>query len=276
MKYILTSILLLSALFVSCTKDTEMDNIKRPMSERARVSWIDDDFDIYAKDDTYNMYVKVHDWCVANGIRFDFAYIPYDDGTVVNNTPRLKLAKKWQDEGFGLLYHPAHNGWYNSKYEENYKYDFNMMAKSLQDCIRYFDTNNINTPYRVLVYPGGSGGNEEIRSYVRQYVDLAISATESETNHLADNNQFKLKRYAIEPTTDKPKKRIKKDIKRLLDNGDWVILYTHLYNFSDSGSTEENAGSLDNLFEILSYVNSICPIQLTQDVWDTRKSLWEK
>lgn len=253
-----------------------MDKIKHQISEHAQVSWIDDDFDIYAKDDTYNIYIKVHDWCVENGIRFDFAYIPYDDGTVVNTTPRLKLAKKWEDEGFGLLYHPAHSGWYDSKYEENYKYEFNLMGKNLQECIRYFDTNNIKTPYRVLVYPGSSGNNKEIRNYVRLYVDLAICATNSETNHRAEHDRFNLKRYAIEPSESKSKTQIKKDIKRLLDNGDWVILYTHMYNFSDNGSTDEHAGSLDNLFEILTYVNSICPIQLTQDVWDTRKSLWLK
>ncbi len=273
---ILVFVLLLNTLLASCTKDTEMDLCKRPMAEQARLSWIDDDFNIYAKDGTYDIYIKVHDWCIDNGIRFDFAYIPYDDGTTPNNTPRLQLAKKWESEGFGLLYHPAHLGWYDSKYEEDYKYNFSSMAKKLQDCIRYFDTNNIKVPYRVLVYPGSSGNNAEVRNYVRQYVDLAICATESETNHRAEHDQFSLKRYAIEPTKSKSKTQIKKDIKRLLDNGDWVILYTHLYNFTDNGSTDEHAGSIDNLFEILTYANSLCPIRLTQDVWDTRKSLWGK
>lgn len=105
---------------------------------------------------------------------------------------------------------------------------------------------------------------------------MAICATSSETNHRAEHDRFNLKRYVIEPRADKSKTQIMKGIKRLLDNGDWVILYTHLYNFHDNGLTDENANSLDNLFEILTYVNSICPIQLTQDVWDTRKSLWGK
>ena len=151
-----------------------------------------------------------------------------------------------------------------------------MMSKNLQDCIRYFDTNNIKTPYRVLVYPGSSGSNKEIRDYVSQYVDLAICATSRETNHKTENDRFSLKRYTVKPTEEKSKTQIKKEIKHLLDNGDWVIICTHLYDFSDNGSTDEHAGSLDNLFEILTYLNSICPIQLTQDVWDTRKSLWIK
>ena len=71
------------------------------------------------------------------------------------------------------------------------------------------------------------------------------------------------------------KTQLKNLIKQYVDNGDWVILYTHLYNHQNTDIVDETTNSVANLMEIVEYANSLCPLRSTESIWDERKLLYD-
>ena len=230
------------------------------------VSWIDDDFAILDPNsgEMRSIYQSIHDWCIEKNIRYDFGYIPD------SSEKRLTIAKLWEAEGFNFLMHPTHSGWY--EYTDN-THDIEKVKKSLIECIRFFKDNFVSN-HNILVYPGSSNKFEDNVHYIKQYVECGITATDIGTNHGTENDKYQLKRLSLLLNAVKTKTKVKELIKQYIDNGDWVILYSHLYNHADSDIVDETTNSKANLLEIVEYANSLCAIRSSESIWGERKFMF--
>lgn len=246
---------------------TAYTNFIKNRYNKSAISWIDDDFLVYENDNSTlrPIYSKVYDFCINNNIRYDFACIPFADAT------KMALAKKWEEEGFNFLMHPTHDGWYNGY---GNIHDIAQARKSLIDCIRFFEENFISKR-NILVYPGSSNSYDDIVDVIRRYVESAITASEIGSNNGIDNDKFQLKRMSIYISEGRSKTKIKDNIRKAVENGEWIILYTHLYNHEDTEFVDETTNSLANLMEIVSYANSLCKIRPTEEIWRERKIMYD-
>ena len=232
------------------------------LKNKAASSWIDDDFLV----DKYpEIYEVLHSECISKDIRCDFAFIPR--GTKA----RLTLAQKWEDEGFNFLMHPYHKGWYDSG---DVKQDIIVVRSSFIECLREFQNNFASARKRVLVYPGNSNQYSENVDFIKQYVECAITATHVGSNHETTNDRYQLKRLSLKLSSNMTKTKLKELIKSYLDAGDWVILYSHIYDFEISDVVDETTNSIANLMEVVEYANSLAPIRSTESIWDERKILY--
>ena len=235
---------------------------------KAAICWIDDDF--LVKDNSGNMrpiYETVHDWCIEKDIRFDFAYIP---GGI-----SMSVAQTWEEEGFNFLMHPFHDGWYNYGTQ---KHDITTVRKSFIKCMRVFQQYFASAKRRILVWPGSSNSYPENVEFISQYVECAITATTIGSNPGTENDRYQLKRLSLmlgSKGNNMTKTQLKNLIKQYVDNGDWVILYTHLYNHENTDVVDETTNSVANLMEIVEYANSLCPLRSTESIWDERKLLYD-
>lgn len=237
--------------------DTQIKN------QRGAICWIDDDF--LVKDNSGNMrpiYEKVHDWCIEKDIRFDFAYIP---GGI-----SMSIAQTWEEEGFNFLMHPFHDGWYD--YGTSTKHDIVAVRKSFVKCMRVFQQYFASARRRILVWPGSSNSYPENVEFISQYVECAITATTIGSNPGTVNDRYQLKRLSLMLNNNMTKTQLKNLIKQYVDNGDWVILYTHIYNHQDTDIVDETTNSVANLMEIVEYANSLCPLRSTESIWDERRT----
>lgn len=253
--------------FYSSRKDV-ISNVRESLiKERsvAAVSWIDDDFNVY--DDSGELrlpYARLREWSNTNGIYIDFATPP------LNETKTL-FAQELENEGFRFLLHPIHDGWYS---EGGYTHDIVKVKKSLAECVRFHKHNFVGDG-RILVWPGSSNKFTDNVEFVSQICDCAITATYDGTNHCADNSKYQLQRIAINGlSTTRTKTSVKEQIKRYIDTGDWVILYTHLYQATDMDTVDETTDSWANIKEIAEYANSLCRIRPTEVVWNERKLIY--
>lgn len=241
---------------------------------KPQVSWIDDDFAILNDDNSIKeQYRLVHDWCIENNVRYDFAFIPPSYESTPDESERLRIAKMWEDENFRLLMHPIHDGWYN--YPNDNEHNVEKVRKGIVGCQRYFKINNILSDGKILVYPGSSNQFTDNVDVIKRYVDCAIIASDNESNHLVDNGRFQIKRYAIDFSASKPKTRIKKDISTFINRGDWIILYTHLYNYTAETILDETTNSIANVLDVVGYINSISAIRPTEEVWRDRRFMFD-
>ncbi len=253
--------------FYSSRKDV-ISNVRESLiKERsvAAVSWIDDDFNVY--DDSSELrlpYVRLREWSNTNGIYIDFATPPL-------NERKTLFAQELENEGFRFLLHPIHDGWYS---EGGYTHDIVKVKKSLAECVRFHKHNFVGDG-RILVWPGSSNKFTDNVEFVSQICDCAITATYDGTNHCADNSKYQLQRIAINGlSTTRTKTSVKEQIKRYIDTGDWVILYTHLYQATDMDTVDETTDSWANIKEIAEYANSLCRIRPTEVVWNKRKLMY--
>lgn len=227
----------------------------------AAISWIDDDFLI----EDYDIYQNAHDWCIENDIRHDFAYIPGWSSS------RLATAKSWEEEGFTFLMHPLHSGWYD---DATHTHDIVEVRRNLIKCIREFQTNFASSRRTILVFPGSSDTYQDNIDFVSNYVDAAVSATRIGTNSGNEIKKYRIKRFSLLLRDGYPKSKLKELIKTAVDNGDWIILYTHLWSYKNTDVVDETTNSLANLLEIVEYANSLCPIRPTEVIWEERKAMY--
>ena len=232
----------------------------------AAISWIDDDFHVLdaANNEVLSIYKKVHDFCIEKNIRYDFACSPF-----VNDIT-LSLAKEWEEEGFNFLMHPEHEGWYT---DYGNVHDIYKVRKAFVRCMRFFKDNFI-AKRNILIYPGSSNSYEDNVDYIRRYVECAITASDVGSNHAVENDRYQLKRMTIYISETRPKSRIKENIRRAVENGDWVILYTHLYNHEATDVVDETTNSFANLKEIVEYANTLCRIRPSEEIWRERKMMY--
>lgn len=228
------------------------------------ISWIDDDFAIFNNSgEVLGIYQDIHDWCIDRNIRFDFALTP--------NEQKIEKAQEYEEEGFTFLLHPTHNGWYD--YADGTVHDITKARKSLISCIRFFRKNLVSKA-NILVYPGSSDTYADNVSFISQYVECAIRATMEGSNQAAKNDKYKLTRLSLILDNVKTKTKTKELIRKYLENGDWVILYTHLYSWEVSDVVDETSLSSANLKEMIEYANSICPLKSTESIWEERKVMF--
>ena len=97
------------------------------------------------------------------------------------------------------------------------------------------------------------------------------------TNHRAENNRYSLRRLSLECLSKGyfNKTEFKQYIKNAVDNGDWIILGSHMASVEVSDVPDETSYNTANVFEIIQYADSLCHIRHTADVWNERKHLWE-
>ena len=232
-------------------------------NQGAAMCWIDDDFLV----DAHDIYQDLREWCIEKNIRLDFALIP------PSWTPstRMTKAKEYEEDGFTFVMHPSHDGWYSDSY---YTHDVVKMKQKLIQCMREFQTNIVSSRKQVLVWPGKSDQYPENIDFVKNYVDCAFSATKIGTNPGNKIDRYSIKRFSLLIRNGYPKSRLKELIKQAVDNGDWIILYTHIYDYENTDVVDETTNSLANLLEIVEYANSLCPIRPVEAVWRERKEMY--
>lgn len=231
------------------------------------VSWIDDDFlvDDAGGNLTPN-YAALHTWCITNNIRMDFALI--DDASKVNRV------HQFEKENFRFLLHPKHQGWYNDPVEGN-THNIATVKESLAENISFFKANNINSDCKIIVWPGDSDTFPDNMEVVGNYCECGIKATLEDCNFGNKNNRFALRRLSIIPSSDRPKSLIKDEIRSCLEQGGWVILYTHFYECDITITTpDETSNSVVNVLEIAGYANDLCKIRNTEAIWAERKIMY--
>lgn len=251
----------------STSLDTQIPDTST-ISNGADLCWIDDDFRVL--DNSNNLkpiYQAAHDWMIEKNIRCDFAVI------TTSSAATISTLKAWEEEGFNFLMHPTHDGWYN--YKESYKHDITLVRKYFITNMRFFQQNIASAKRRILVYPGSSHAFQENIDFISQYVECAISATTKGSNPGTYNDRYKLKRITIQLSASHTKSQVKNLIKQYIDNGDWVILASHMYNFEVSDVLDETTNSFANLKEIVEYANSLCPLRSTESIWDKRRKLYD-
>lgn len=258
--------------------NSSIDDIIRTYLEKRYIkpalSWIDDDFQIFVGDHgeggevVMPFYQGIHDWMIEKDIRMDFAYIPS------SSEARMKLLHEWEDENFRFLLHPDHDGWY-AQYGN--VHDITKVRKGIVNCIRHFRQNNIMTDCKILVWPGSSDQFPDNVNAVKNYIDCGITAMGTSSNEGLKESRLKLQRLALSLSPTKTKTWMKNYIKECLERGDWVILYTHLYNESyvPTDVVDETTNSLANIKEIVEYANSICPMRSTEEIWNERKFIYD-
>jgi len=253
-----------------------LDSIIASLNKPA-ISWIDDDFIGVANDGTISEeYQVVHDYCLENNIALDFAYIPTSaSAKIYIPEPKVAVARQWQSEGFGFLMHPYHNqGWFNV--DANNPHDATKIEASIIECYEDFEIYRLNTP-KILVWPGNSNIFEDNLEIVKDYYDCAIRSSYNEVNHGSNNDRYQLARLSFQALSKGilTKTQFKQRIKDAVENGDWIIFASHIYEIEVSDVPDETSYNTANVFELLEYANSLCTMRHTEDIWNERKPMWE-
>lgn len=229
----------------------------------AAICWIDDDFLV----DAHDIYKRLHDWCIEKDIRLDFALIP----PAWSPSTRMTTAKQYEEEGFTFVMHPSHDGWYD---DSQYTHDIVKVKSKFIQCMREFQNNIVSSRKQVLVWPGRSDHYQDNIDFVKNYVDCAFSATKIGTNTGNKIDRYSIKRFSLLIRNGYPKSKLKELIKEAVDRGDWIILYTHIYDYENTDVVDETTNSFANLMEIVEYANSLCPIRPVEAVWRERKEMY--
>ena len=237
---------------------------------KAAISWIDDDF-LYGAS-TKNIYDTILDWCMQHHIFPDIAFIPYPED--MKEDTRVIKVKERESQGFKILMHPYHPGWYKDP-NGNFTREEAKIWENMLDCIRKFNDFGIKTA-PIVVYPGSSGEDLATREIVSNYVDCGVCwNNKGDTNHLTLNNRYGLRRLNIQISATNTKSEIKQYIKEGVENGDWIILGSHIYHFTISDKVDETSMTTANLYEILEYADSLCKIRSTETIWKERKFMFD-
>lgn len=240
------------------------------------VSYIDDDFiGVDNEGRVSKIYKRVHDFCREKRIAMDFALInsPQEPHSWVPEG-KVNVIRQWYKEGFGFLYHPIHSqGWYN--YSPTEPHDVKKVEQSIILAKQCFEFYGLHDPM-ILVWPGDSNKWNENVEIAKKHFDCGIIASYTGSNHAADNERFQLQRLSLQSIGNgMTKTMFKQKVKKMIENGDWVILGSHIYDLVETDVPDEYTFSTANYFEILEYVNSLCTIRHTEDVWKERQILWE-
>ena len=237
------------------------------------ISWVDDDFTgVDANGNISAEYSAVHDWCVLNDIKCDFAIIPDAPLSVVGK--KIDVAKSWEEENFHFLFHPVHSeGWYN--YGPDAPHNVESVKKSIVTGLRQLREYGLICPSDILVWPGNSHTFADNVEVVKDYMDMAISVTPG-VNHAADNSRYNIARVGLERLgKDQTVDDIKKIIDRAVERGDWLIFYTHIHSIAIADSVTERGYTTANVFEIVKYANDKVRLRPTEAIWRERRIMWE-
>lgn len=243
------------------------------LTNKPAISWIDDDFTgVDYNGNISEQYSVVHNWCVRNDIKCDFAIIP--DAPLSSITKKIEVAKQWEEDNFHFLFHPVHSeGWYN--YSQDKPHDIEAVKKSIVTGLRRLREYGLLCPLDMLVWPGNSHTFDDNIEVVKNYMDVAISVTQG-VNHAADADRYKIARISIERLN---KGQTVSDIKRIIDNaverGDWLIFYTHIHSIMIADNVSETGFTTANLFELLRYANEKVKLRPTEAIWRERRIMWE-
>ena len=235
------------------------------------LSWVDDDF-LYWDSNYSKTYDAVYNWSIANNIRFDIGYIP--DVRFTKTFYRVVKVQEWKDAGFGFLLHPTHTGWFDEPNRGYYRND-SIIEEHLTNGICKFEEYEWGTP-KIIIYPGNSHVFDSTIDIAKRYVECGFCwDSRLYSNHLVENERYRLRRMDIQLCATETKTQIKNAIKTAIDNGDWVILGSHIYHYEVSDVLDETSRTTANLFDIVSYANNLCKMRLCSDVWSERKILFE-
>lgn len=251
-----------------------------PLLQRKNVpaiSWIDDDFLITQETASYNI---LRTWCNAHNIHLDFAAIPsveYTDETQTDirriyfGEAQLQAIRDYENEGFQFVVHPIHHGLYGEELlGEGY------IRKNLLLCQKAFKENIIGNS-DIFVYAGASSGTPGMLKVVKELYDCAFTPDINRPNIGVERDRYHLGRCGIEISAQHTVSQIKAEIDDAISKGAWIVLLTHIYNYTGDGTepTDETSMSMSNLFDIVSYANSKIPIVPTSEIWRERKIIWE-
>lgn len=251
-------------------KEAQVKQLSQPA-----LSWIDDDFLVWNPDNPSQLrqqYQSLRTW--ANDAnysrRVDFALIP--DDVAAHN--QLANVMAFEAENFRFLMHPSHDGWYDDPQGSGYVHNITQVKQHLHDCIHYFKTNGINSDCKILVWPGDSDKYEDNLKVVDNLCECGIKSTSDGYNYGNDAYRFRIQRLSIHPSASTPKSLIKKRIATYLAKGAWVILYTHLYQADNSGTTDETTNSVANVLDIATYADGLCRLRNTEAIWNERRIMY--
>ena len=232
------------------------------------ISWIDDDFTYSNTSQGY--YNNLHSWCLEHNVRPDIAFIPGEQSDA--SDIRVSTIKSWESDGFHILMHPVHSGWYT---DATHTKNLTEATQHMITCVQKFNEFGLNYP-PIVVYPGSSGEDSEIHDMVSNYVECGICwNNKGDVNHLTEHHRYGLRRLNIQLSATNTKSEIKEFIRQGVENGDWIILGCHVYRYEISDVLDETSMTTANLFDIISYANSLCPIRPTSAVWRERKFLFD-
>jgi len=275
-------LLLLALVLGACSSgydapDTLPDDVPVEKAWKPAISWIDDDFTAFTSNNEVTpKYSMLHDFCVSHGIFVDFALVPFGyPASSWMPMARVATVQAWQAEGFGFLMHPVHElGWYN--YDAAHPHDASKVKIAITDCQEAFRLYGL-TSHPILVWPGNSYAFADNRAIVEKHYECAIISSYNEVNHKAENDRYTLKRLSFEGLKKGyfTKSQLKKRIKKAVEAGDWIIFASHFYDIEVSDTPDETSYNTANVFEILEYANSLCPIRSTAAVWQERKPMWD-
>ena len=246
---------------------SQVNEAKIKQLSQPALSWIDDDFLVNDGGSLRPQYAALRNWALDSSVnaRVDFALIPDDN--------KVAQVLQWEAENFRFLMHPSHDGWYDDPQGSGYVHNINLVKQHLHDCIYFFKKNCINSDCKILVWPGNSDTYDDNVEVVRNLCECGIKATGDGCNYGNTSPIYHLQRINIEPNADRPKSLIKKRIETYLSEGAWVILYTHLYGVTGSG-TGETVNSMDNVLDIAAFAHNLCKLRNTEAIWNERRLMY--
>ena len=128
----------------------------------------------------------------------------------------------------------------------------------------------------MLVYPGSSDGNSQIRAIVEKWCECGVTAGYNNPNHLGDSTKWRIKRCFIDFTAH-PLSWYKAMVDTCKSGGDWLIFGTHSAIFAQSSDTSsESINTTGNLKLLMQYVQSQnIGIYTLWDAYRKRKALFD-
>ncbi len=266
----------IALLTAACGTSQADEPMSSPASRsQAAISWIDDDFSAF--DSVGNVsarYQLLRDFALSRGIAVDFALVPFSyPASEWLPERRIATLHQWRDEGFGFLHHPVHwMGWY--RYDSSHPHDVGWVRLSIEDCRAAFDLYGLESP-PILVWPGNSSEYGDNLPIVKQYYECAITSTYNRVNDYSTCNHYALERLSLEclKTGELTVSQFKQRIKKAVDAGKWIILASHFYSIEIADTVTETGYTTANVFAIVQYAQSLCPLQHTATVWEQNKKL---
>jgi len=235
------------------------------------ISWVDDDFQL-------DSVLRIKNLGLQLGFRSDFGLIPRATGgtgeyptdfTFSFTSEQLAVIKEVENAGFHCEHHPVHRGWYSSESAGTYQ-GRQYIEYLLCSGMRLFKEDSI-LDSNCVIYPGGSGSNDEAVEMCRSHVKYGIAASGPDAN-VGSVDPMKLGRLFISTISQSLTKTYwKNKILNAFNTGGWIILGTHGHMFDNSGTVDETTPSFANLAEIIEYANTLSTIKPVSEVYRKRK-----
>ena len=213
------------------------------------VCLIDDDF----KKGKVDRYKEILD---SLDIRCTFAATPDvgKEGGAYYSDDKMQKIKSWQHQGYSVVLHPVHQGWYNNK-SKTITYGGEAACEaSLKDNIAALKKTVAKDYDLYLVYPGSSFNNKEVVEMAGKYVKYGIG---SKGAAAVTGGPVQLERIFISPKKHSVEE-YKSLIRAAIEKDGYVILGTHSWEYKEA--------TYPFLVEILSYVKTIAEFQTLQEL----------